>query len=93
MKQYTIINDTKNNLHSLAANEIECICPFQTKLLVPGQLAGQIGLQQFNCSSQCMFFDYDEASQKVTLNCVQKTIEVTTKPEAKLHLFKPLNTL
>lgn len=32
-------------------------CPFQNGILIPGQLAGQIGLNRPPCGSQCSLFE------------------------------------
>lgn len=89
MKQYTVAIDKQTGEQQLFADDNMCVCPFQTKMLVPGQLAGQLSVQQFGCTSGCMFFNYDDQEKKVITSCTKTAFNVTEKADTKLHLFNP----
>lgn len=65
-----------------------CLCPHQSKVLVPGSVAGTLSLQEFNCSSRCALFDYTQSLNNVKLHCGNKSInDIVVEPDKTIHLF------
>lgn len=83
---YSLRNE-KNEL-ILLNDGVPCLCPHQTKVLVPGSVAGTLSLQEFNCSSRCALFTYAKSLNNVMLHCGNKSInDITVEPEKTLHIF------
>lgn len=43
---------------------IPLMCPYVTRILVPGQMAGTMGINQASCGSHCAQFSLHESSKK-----------------------------
>lgn len=87
-RKFEIIIDKQTGAEKLLMNGNPCICPFQTKLLVPGNIAGTVGLQEYQCTSNCQFFEYNANEKTLGLRCSGVTYDpVEIKDETKVLLF------
>lgn len=55
------------------------LCPFKNSILVPGQINGQLTIQQFPCTTACPLCSYNNSESKLQIHCGTSTLvfEVT----------------
>lgn len=93
MAQYSIVHDNQSDTDVMFKDGKNCICPFQNKILMPGQIQGSLVMQQFNCTSGCMFFDYYKEEKKVVTHCTKASFIVEEKEPSKLLPYTGTNAM
>lgn len=51
-----------NGIETLHRGDYPCICPFQSRILVPGRMAGTADINQPTCNELCPHFNVFENS-------------------------------
>ena len=74
---FTVKKDVANEIDVLHFNGRPLFCPFKPNLLVPGQLANQMGIHRENCGAWCPMFQ--QQGNKLKLYC--STAEINLQGE------------
>jgi hypothetical protein len=89
----TTLKEIEKDVWQLERNNKPLICPYQTRVLVPGRMAGTIDVNQATCNSNCAMFQIkiNYSDESVTVKLCNKSYDFSRTLINRFNEQKPDN--